>query len=118
MADDSFVGKEVTVQFEVTEKIAWKGTVLADDEKGITIRRPYRRRGLRDELIPRDAIRGVFHELEKGSSRRKPGTKVPTATEPDKIEDLDETEDLDEIEDLDNDGPDDGLPDTEWDEDE
>lgn len=101
MADDSFVGKEVTVQFKVTNTVAWKGTVVADDEKGITLRRPYRR-GVRLERIPRDQIRGVFHEVEKGP-RRKLGAKGSTAPEPEETEDFD-----------DNDGLDD-LPDTEWD---
>jgi len=99
MAEDSFVGKEVTVQFEVTNIAAWKGVVVADDEKGITLRRPYRK-GVRLELIPRDQIRGVFHEVEKGP-RRKLGASGSTAAEP-------------EAEDFDNDGIGD-LPDTEGD---
>jgi hypothetical protein len=99
MADDSFVGKEVTVQFEVTNTVAWKGTVVTDDEKGITLRRPYRK-GVRLERIPRDQIRGVFHEVEKGP-RRKLGASGSTAAEP-------------EAEDFDNEGLDD-LPSTEWD---
>lgn len=103
MADDSFVGKEVTVQFEVTNTVAWKGVVVADDDKGITLRRPYRK-GVRLERIPRDQIRGVFNEMEKGP-RRKLGASGSTATEPD------------EAEDFDNDGLDDNLPDTEWEED-
>ncbi len=106
MAADSFVDKEVTVQFEVTNTVAWKGTVVADDEKGITLRRPYRR-GVRLELIPRDQIRGVFHEIAKGPRRLK-GAKGSTATEPDETEDF-ENEELDDLED------DDRLPDTEWD---
>ena len=102
MAEDSFVGKEVTVQFEVTEKVAWKGTVVADDEKGITLRRPYRK-GVRLERIPRDQIRGVFHEEEKGP-RRKLGASGSTAAEPE------------EAEDFDNDGFE-NEPSTEWDND-
>ena len=103
MAEDSFVDKEVTVQFEVTNTVAWKGIVVADDEKGITLRRPYRK-GVRLERIPRDQIRGVFHEVEKGPRRsRKLGAKGSTAQEPE------------ETEDFDNDGLDDSLPDTEWD---
>ena len=102
MAEDSFVGKEVTVQFEVTNTVAWKGTVIADDEKGITLRRPYRK-GVRLERIPRDQIRGVFHEIEKGPRRKQLGAKGSTAPEPEETEDFD-----------DNDGFD-NLPDTEWD---
>ncbi len=117
MADDSFVGKKVTVRFEVLNIAAWEGKVIADDEKGITLRRDYRR-GVRDELIPRDQIRGVFHEVEKGP-RHTQGAKGSTASELDESKDLDETGDLDETEDSDNDGLDDsGLPDTEWDDDE
>ena len=102
MADSSFVGKEVVVRFEVTETAAWKGTVVADDENGITLRRPYRR-GVRLERIPRDQIRGVIHEIEKGP-RRKLGAKGSTASEPETPEDFD----------------DDGFeeePSTEWDKD-
>ncbi len=95
--DSSFVGKKVTVRFEVTSTAAWEGVVVADDENGITLRRDYRK-GVRLERIPRDQIRGVFHEVEKGP-RRKLGAKGTTDTEP---------------EDLDNDGLDD-MPDTEWD---
>ena len=103
MADDSFVGKEVTVVFDVTDKIAHKGVVLTDDEKGIVLRRDYRR-GRRDELIPRDQIRGVVHEIEKGPRHNKLGAKGSTAAEPE------------ETEDFDNDGLDDDEPDnTEWD---
>ncbi len=100
MAEDSFVGKEVTVQFEVTNTVAWKGTVVADDEKGITLRRPYRR-GVRLERIPHDQIRGVFHEVEKGP-RRKLGAKGSTASKPEETEDFDDNDGL-------------NLPDTEWD---
>ena len=102
MAEDSFVGKKVTVRFEVVNTAAWEGVVVADDENGITLRRDYRK-GVRIEQIPRDQIRGVFHEVEKGP-RRKLGAKGSTASEPDDTEDFD-----------DNDGLDDDLPDTELD---
>jgi hypothetical protein len=102
MAEDSFVGKKVTVRFEVTSTAAWEGVVVADDENGITLRRDYRK-GIRLERIPRDQIRGVFHEVEKGP-RRKLGASGSAASEPDESEDFD-----------DNDGLGDGLPDTEWD---
>ncbi len=100
MADDSFVGKKVTVRFEVTSTAAWEGVVLADDENGITLRHDYRK-GLRDTLIPRAKVLGVYHEIEKGP-RRKLGASGSTASEPD------------ETEDFDNDGLGDDLPDTEW----
>jgi hypothetical protein len=103
MADGSFVDKEVVVRFEVTETVAWKGVVVADDESGITLRRPYRK-GVRLERIPRDQIRGVIHEIEKGP-RRKQGASGGTAQEPD-------------AEDFDDDGDGDGFenePSTEWD---
>ncbi len=103
MAEDSFVGKKVTVRFEVTSTAAWEGIVIADDEKGITLRRDYRK-GIREDLIPRDQIRGAFHEVEKGP-RRTQGAKGTTATEPEDAEDF-ENDGLDE---------EDGLPDTEWD---
>jgi hypothetical protein len=102
MAEDSFVGKKVTVRFEVTSTAAWEGVVVADDENGITLRRDYRK-GVRLERIPRDQIRGVFHEVEKGP-RRKLGAKGSTVTEPDEAEDFDE-----------NDGLDEEPPSTEWD---
>jgi hypothetical protein len=102
MAEDSFVGKKVTVRFEVVNTAAWEGVVVADDENGITLRRDYRK-GVRLERIPRDQIRGVFHEVEKGP-RRKLGAKGTTATEPDEAEDFE-----------DNDGLDEEPPSTEWD---
>lgn len=102
MAEDSFVGKKVTVRFEVTSTAAWEGVVVADDENGITLRRDYRK-GVRLERIPRDQIRGVFHEVVKGP-RRNQGAKGTTATEPEDAEDF-ENDGLDE----------DSLPDTEWD---
>ncbi len=104
---DSFIDKEVTVRFEVTGIVAWKGVVIADDENGILIRRPYRR-GKRLELIPRDQIRGVYHEIEKGP-RRKLGAKAPAEPEDEGYDDSDGLEDDDTgFED---------EPDTEWDED-
>jgi hypothetical protein len=105
MAEDSFVGKKVTVRFEVVNTAAWEGVVVADDEKGITLRRPYRK-GVRLERIPREQIRGVFQEIEKGPRRLK-GAKGSAALEPDETEDFDDNDGLD----------DDGLPDTEWEED-
>ena len=105
MADDSFVGKEVTVQFEVTNTAAWEGVVVADDENGITLRRDYRK-GVRLERIPRDQIRGVFHEVEKGP-RRKQGARGSTPVEPDEADDFAFDEGSEESD----------LPSTEWEDD-
>lgn len=104
---ESFIEKEVTVKFEVTDVVAWKGTVVADDENGILLRRPYRK-GVRLELIPRDQIRGVFHEEEKGP-RRKQGARAATAGESD-ADDFDDSDGLDE-----DDTDFEEAPDTEWD---
>jgi len=104
---DSFIDKEVTVRFEVTGIVAWKGVVVADDENGILIRRPYRR-GKRLELIPRDQIRGVYHEIEKGPRRKPPGVKASVEPEDEDYDDGDELEDDTGFED---------EPDTEWDDD-
>lgn len=105
--DNSFIDKEVVVQFEVVSRAAWKGTVVADDEKGITLRRPYRK-GVRLELIPRSQILGVFHEIEKGP-RRTQGAKAASVQD---AEEFDDSGDLEE----DGDGFED-TPDTEWDDD-
>ena len=106
MADGSFVGKEVVVQFEVVSRAAWKGIVVADDDNGITLRRPYRK-GVRLERIPRDQIRAVFHEEKKGP-RRTQGAKA-ASVQSDDAEDFDDSGDLEE----DGDGFED-TPDTEW----
>lgn len=93
-----FVGKEATVRFEVSETVSYSGEVVADDERGITLRRPYRK-GVRLELIPREQIRNVFVTEAKG--RRKKVTK-PEETEVEDDFEEDTEEDTDEF-DLDDD---------------
>ncbi len=104
---DSFIGKEVTVKFEIRETVSYSGTVVADDERGIMLRRPYRK-GVRLELVPRDSIRGVYHTEEKGHKRSRlaPGEEPET-----------ETEDLENDEGLDDDDGFEDEPDTDFDED-
>lgn len=105
---ESFIDKEVTVKFEIRETVSYSGTVVADDERGITLRRPYRK-GVRLELVPRDSIRGVYHTEEKGHKR----SRLASDGEPET-----ETEDLENDEGFGDD--DDGFedePDTDFDED-
>lgn len=103
---ESFIDKEVTVKFEIRETVSYSGTVVADDERGILLRRPYRK-GVRLELVPRDSIRGVYHTEERGHKR----SRSDSAEEPET-----ETEDLETDEGFDDEGFED-EPNTEWDDD-
>jgi len=103
---ESFIDKEVTVKFEIRETVSYSGTVVADDEKGILLRRPYRK-GVRLELVPRDSIRGVYHTEERGHKRSRSAPDGEPETE---------TEDLELDDGLDDD--DEGFedePNTDWD---
>jgi len=102
---ESFINKEVTVKFEIRETVSYSGTVVADDERGIMLRRPYRK-GVRLELVPRDSIRGVYHTEERGHKRSRPSSTDEAETE---------TEDLENDEGLDDDDGFEDEPNTDWD---
>jgi len=101
---ESFIGKQVTVKFEIRETVSYSGTVVADDERGILLRRPYRK-GVRLELVPRDSIRGVYHTEERGHKRSRSASADESETE---------TEDLENDEGLDDDDGFEDEPDTDW----
>lgn len=90
MSESSFVGKEVTVRFEHTEEISYSGECIADDETGITLRRPYRK-GVRVERVPHGLVRGIHHTEAKGR-RAKKEKVVATAPNETEIEEPDEFE--------------------------
>ncbi len=94
MAEDSFVGREVTVRFTMEEVVSYTGTVLRDDERGVLLRRPYRK-GVRLELVPRDSIRSVYHTEEKGH-KKAAAASTPEPVEPEVDDDDDEFDDDDE----------------------
>lgn len=100
---ESFLDKEVTVKFEIRETVSYSGIVVSDDDRGIILRRPYRK-GVRLELVPRDSIRGVYHTEEKGHKRSRADSAE---------EDESEAGDLETDDGLDGDYE--AEPDTEWD---
>lgn len=74
---DSLVGKSVVVNFEETQVISLAGEVIAHDEKGVLLKRIYRK-GIRLEFIPKEKIINLFHDEKK--PRRSSAKAAPVET--------------------------------------